>query len=498
MAANLTTLALGSALLDLGLVAMSVPASRTRSQGDRLPAAAPVNGILATLVLFFASLQMSTQMGTTSLLARDLPEGVLVMVGIAGILRLAIFPLHPRKLETPEEMTSLLLSIGTGIYLLARTQTITPILPDQHWTLVIGGATLLAGGLLTWAGSIKRPAFATQEQTEGLEDEPGAEGSRQIPTDEFLPGQAAAPDLALRSRAKRGYRTFWSGMITHQAGAALVFAILYDASVPWPLIGVVLALGLMAIWWDSILERGATARPAWFEWSVQRVKPRWTIARSYMVQLIPNWGRLRESRLLRQGTILLPIVAVASLIGAPLTVGARGRWLLYASLLDGGKATLVITILAADALLAAGLLAALGTMWMQVKENRMKPLAILSTTTLAIAVIAVGAAPSSLVGSLNLTPPDAPDVSRWGLGLIYVVPWLLGAWLARAGSQIGRYLELAAEVANLDWFYRAAGWVGRQLVAAIYWLGRVGEGDGWWGWALIIAALAAILLGARG
>ena len=116
----------------------------------------------------------------------------------------------------------------------------------------------------------------------------------------------------------------------------------------------------------------------------------------------------------------------------------------------------------------------------------------------AIAVIAVGAAPSSLVGSLNLTPPDAPDVSRWGLGLIYVVPWLLGAWLARAGRQIGRYLELAAEVANLDWFYRAAGWVGRQLVAAIYWLGRVGEGDGWWGWALIIAALAAILLGARG
>jgi hypothetical protein len=49
-------------------------------------------------------------------------------------------------------------------------------------------------------------------------------------------------------------------------------------------------------------------------------------------------------------------------------------------------------------------------------------------------------------------------------------------------------------VANLDWFYRAAGWLGERLVSAVHWLGRAGEGEGWWGWALIVVALGTIFL----
>jgi hypothetical protein len=394
-------------------------------------------------------------------------------------------------------MIALLLSIGTGIHMLARTQAIAPVLGDQHWALVVGGAALLAGGLLTWAGGIKPPAAPSQKQSEGLEKESRVDESEPASGNELAPEEAAAPDQALGTKAQPAYRTFWSGIVAHQAGAALVFAILFDASVPWPLIGAVLALGVMAIWWDNNLVREATSWPAWFEWSLQRVKPGWAAARSFVKQHVPALGRWRESRVVEYGIVMLPAIAMASLIGAPLTVGARGRWPLYASLLDGSKATLMIVILAADSLLAAGLLAALDTMWMQAKERRIKPAALLSMTTLAIVTIAVGAAPDSLVGSLDLTPSEAPEVSRWGLGLIYLLPWLLGAWLARAGNQIQRYLDMAAKIANLDWFYRAAGWAGQRLVAIVYWLGRVGEGEGWWGWALIIVALAAILLARR-
>jgi hypothetical protein len=35
--------------------------------------------------------------------------------------------------------------------------------------------------------------------------------------------------------------------------------------------------------------------------------------------------------------------------------------------------------------------------------------------------------------------------------------------------------------------------LGRYLVDAVYWLSRVGEGEAWWGWALIILALGVIL-----
>ena len=60
--------------------------------------------------------------------------------------------------------------------------------------------------------------------------------------------------------------------------------------------------------------------------------------------------------------------------------------------------------------------------------------------------------------------------------------------------RLGRYLDMARRLLSLDWFYRAASTVGRWLAGAAYWLSQVGEGEGWWGWALIILAVGAVLV----
>lgn len=219
--------------------------------------------------------------------------------------------------------------------------------------------------------------------------------------------------------------------------------------------------------------------------------------RSNIVRRLPALERWRESWLVGLGTALLPTIALVSLIGAPLTVGARGRWPLYAALLDTGDATLLLAVLAGDTLLAAGLWTSLAIIWAQDREHRLKPGQLLSMAILALVSILLGIAPGSLTHNLGLNAASPSKVSVWGLGLIFVLPWLLGAWLARLGSRIRRYLDLAGEFVNLGWLYRAAGWAGQRLVGAIYWLGRVGEGEAWWGWALIVLILGTIFLTSR-
>jgi hypothetical protein len=190
-------------------------------------------------------------------------------------------------------------------------------------------------------------------------------------------------------------------------------------------------------------------------------------------------------------------VALASLAGAPLTVGALGRWLLYATLLRQGTALLLVAALAADTLLAAGLWLLFQHALAHAGEYRPRPSATLAMLALAILLILIGVVPGALIDALGLEPMPPLGISVWGLGLIYVLPWLLGAWLARIGPRLGRVLESVGQAVSLDWLFRGADWAGRQVVGGLHWLGQVGEGDGWWGWALIILALGAIFLVAR-
>lgn len=448
MAGNLLTLVLGSAWIDLVLIAIT---ASSKGDAGRVAWRMAVPGILSTLVLLLSTVQMSTQLGTVTLLARDFPTGILILMGIAGILRLMVFPLHPRGLNTPENAATYILLAGTGIYLLARTQALASVLVEQSWMLALGGLALLIGGFLAWTGN---PSSITLAKS-------------------------------------------WPGMAIHQTGFALVFVLVLEGVTPWSLLGLSLALGILAIWWDNNLEREPGPRPRWVEWSLQRLESWWARAESSEAALSSVLARWRASWVGRHWTGLLPAVALVSLVGAPFTVGARGRWPFYAVLLKEGESLTLLVALVADALLATGLWTALTLILTHKKGRRPKPAALLAMFVLVIVLIALGIAPNTLNEHLHLAPVRAPDVSVWGLGFIYLLPWLLGAWLARVGAPARRYLDLARPFVSLDWLFQAAGWVGHRLVGAIGWLGRVGEGEGWLGWALIILALGVIFLTAR-
>jgi NADH:ubiquinone oxidoreductase subunit 2 (subunit N) len=440
MAANLPTLALGSALIDLGLIAIAILAS---GDADRTTWRMAIPGVSSTLLILLGALQMSIQVGTTSLQARGLPPEILLLIGLAAMLRLTIFPLHPRGLNTPESAVTQILSIGAGVYLLVRPQVIAPILSDRPWILVLGSAALLAGGLQAWTGNR------------------------------------------------------WSGFANFQKGFVLVSVILLKGSVPWPFVGLVLALASLGIWWDSTLEREQSPRPRWMEVIAESLGAWWVQVRARVRMSMPALERWRGRLLSQQRAALLPAIALASLAGFPLTVGALGRWPVYASLLERGDAAMLLAILMADTFLAAGLWAALRLALKQATEHRLTPAASLSMIVLGISLIVLGIAPGSLIGALDLDPVSVPEVSVWGLGLVYVLPWLLGGWLAHTGSQLERYFEYIEQIVSLNWLYRTTDWIGQRLASAIFWLGRVGEGEGWWGWALIILALGAMFLATR-
>jgi len=233
------------------------------------------------------------------------------------------------------------------------------------------------------------------------------------------------------------------------------------------------------------------------EWIVQRATQTTERAWTATVERFPRLEQWRGGWFTRHGVALLPALALLAVAGLPLTLGFRVRWPFYAALLSEGKASQLLVALIADTLLAAGLFGAIGAVLRQGSERRPKPAAILAMFALAIPLVVLGIAPGILTANLDLESVVLADVSVWGLGLIYLLPWLLGAWISRFGDRLGRYLEALQQVVTLDWLYRAVGWLGQRLIDAVYWLGLVGEGEGWWGWALIILALGAIFLVVR-
>ena len=457
LGANLLALALGSALLDLALIALAVLGGSDTGPGRRLPLSVTVPGIASSLLLFLGALQMDSQVGHASLLSRNLPEQMLVWVGAAGVLRAFVYPLHPRRLGRPEDAVSLLLPVTVGGYLLARVQALAPILTEQPWMMTMATIALLAGALLAWSSSGCSPAH----------EDSGAMFSR-----------------------------FWPGVLVQQTGSAIAFVLLLVGMAPWPLVSLVLALGALAIWWESGMEKTGSAGSVRWEWLARRAEPWWERAGSAAVARVPRLRGWRSSWFARYRAGLLPAIAVASLAGVPLTVGARGRWSLYAAWLGRGNPALLIGLVA-DTLLAAGLWTALRSVFRQTGEQRPRAVTLLAITALVLPVVILGIAPDLLSDSLGLTVAQPTGVSVWGLGLLYLLPWLPGIWLARMRGRLESQLGRVYDIVILDWLYRAAGWVGQRLVGGVHWLGKVGEGDGWWGWVLIILALGVILLTAR-
>ena len=455
MAANLLALALASALIDLALIAVTFSISNDAQSSQRLPPSTTVPGLASTLILVVATLQMDSLVGHASLLSQNIPSGPLVLVGVAGALRALIYPLHPRVPGGPKGAATLLLPVGVGGYLLVRVQALAPVLSEQPWPMIVAAVALLAGGLLAWSSSL------------GL--------TGQKPT-------------------RSG---FWSGTLVQQTGYVLAFALLLVGVVPWPLVGLILALGVLVIWWSEVqIKEEDVPGSAAAEWIAGQIRPWWTKARSYVAARIPRLGRWRRSWLSRHRTALLPAIALASLMGAPFTVGARGRWPFYALGLNRGD-TFLLIMLIADTFLAAGLWIAGFTAFRQARGRRLGGAALLAMLILIVSLFVLGIAPGILSDDLGLKEAEPSGVSVWGLGLVYALPWLLGAWLGRMRGSLGRALDHVHDAVNLDWLVRAAGWAGQRLAGAVHWLGVVGEGDGWWGWVLIILALGVLLLAAQ-
>jgi NADH:ubiquinone oxidoreductase subunit 2 (subunit N) len=442
LAANVVTLALGSALLDLALLALAVW-GRSDRRDPALSLATP--GVASTLVLVFCALRLDAEVGHTSLLVQQaqgqIPDQILVLMGLAGILRLLVFPLHPRRLDGAEKAAAMLLPVAAGVYLLARVQAIAPVLAELRWPVVVGGIALLAGGLLSTAGS-----------------------------------------LAARAASNSELGRLWTGVLVQQTAGALFFVLLLAGASPWPLLSLTLALAVLVIWWDMAPEPDPAPPPAWLAGVSQTAK-------SWQAGLARRMGAWP----IRQVTALLPGIALASLIGLPFTAGSRARWPLYAALLRGGKPALWL-LLIADTFLATGLWLGLRLVVRQAAGRRPAPLSRLAMFLLVALLLIAGIVPG---GSLGWKPVAVTGVSVWGLGLLFGLPWLLGGWLASLRVHWQNVADHVLKIAGLDWFYQAAGWIGRQVEGTGFWLSQVGEGEGWWGWALIILTLGAILLSVR-
>jgi len=407
---------------------------------------------------------MDAQIGHASLQGRAFSTSALAFLGAAGVLWLLSFPI--RAANRPQGIVSFLLPCGAGLYLLARVLSIGPVLSGQPWLLIVAGAMLLAGGVLAWLDGV------------------------------------------------------WPGIAIHQVGYGLTFIALWGSQagaarplVPWPLVSLALALGTLAIsasagngangtggqmpdsWWAGL---SWLARWSGLAWLARQIGPWWAKARSYITSHL-RFKRPRLTRLGRLLAVLLPAIALACLAGLPLTVGAVGRWHLYGGILGQGQAGLLLIVLLSDSLLIAGLWAAFRALLEQ-KDGRVSVASAAAMIALVLASVMWGVAPSRLSTTVGLSPLQSPGVSVWGIGLLYILPWLVGTWLAYASARRPAYADWLRHIAHhsrLGRVYQAVTWAGGQLTGAVYWLGQVGEGGGWWGWALIVLAVGALLSVAR-
>jgi formate hydrogenlyase subunit 3/multisubunit Na+/H+ antiporter MnhD subunit len=205
------------------------------------------------------------------------------------------------------------------------------------------------------------------------------------------------------------------------------------------------------------------------------------------------------------------LIAVAALVGAPLTFGFVGRQLLYTALWEANLGPLIVLSLLGNSFLVAPLLKkTLSGVPQDEAEDRGAPVFLACVSVLALPLIILGLHPPLLrmflgpqsgagrwPGLLDVIySPDTPVVlALFGCTLIslaagYLMYRLGQAFVARAGVS----LETLRMIAEMEWFFSAVNWTGERVALILEAAGSFFEERRSPGWIMVFATLAALLI----
>ena len=200
-------------------------------------------------------------------------------------------------------------------------------------------------------------------------------------------------------------------------------------------------------------------------------------------------------------------LAIASLTGAPLTLGFVGRWHLYHFLLTGGHLAFLALSLLAEAFLFAALL----RMWAAISirvfpsEFAYEKAPVVGAALLAVPVLILGLHPPALslliIEMKTVSFPTLADLLR----STTIVQWtalflpLLGGYLLQRHRQrifdpVEPLWSKLTAALRLEWLYGLISQIIDGVAGALRIAVKVNEGRGYLGWIVVVGLLAFLLL----
>lgn len=200
-------------------------------------------------------------------------------------------------------------------------------------------------------------------------------------------------------------------------------------------------------------------------------------------------------------------LAIASLVGMPLTSGFVGRWHLYHSLLTGSHLAFLALSLLAETFLFAALL----RMWSSVSINpspsevAYERLSVVGAALLAAPVLILGLHPPVLGRLIEVVPfPTlvgllrSTTIARW---VAFFLPPLGGYLLQRHRQRIFDPIEIfwlkLSTALRLEWLYSLLGQIATGAAGTLEIVGRVSEGKGYLSWIAVMGLLVFLFLRGR-
>ncbi len=197
-------------------------------------------------------------------------------------------------------------------------------------------------------------------------------------------------------------------------------------------------------------------------------------------------------------------LAMASLMGVPLTLGFVGRWYLYHFLLAGGNLAFLALSLLAETFLFAALLRMWSALSIRVfpPEFAYERSFVVGAALLAAPIFILGLYPPVLQSLITAASfPTLADllhstaIIQWAA---LFVPLLGGYMLQRHRHRIFDPVELLwlrlATALRLEWLYGLISQIIDGAAGALRIAGMVSEGGGYLGWIVVVGLLAFLFL----